>query len=63
MALHFLLINDHLELISYALKSSLNDSQPEIRLYASKCLDVIGHSINKYLLENSNYFNEYQISS
>jgi len=51
MGSRFLLINSHLYLISRAIELSINDQITQIKLYGAKCVDVIGHSINKYLLE------------
>ncbi|XP_055837462.1 HEAT repeat-containing protein 6 isoform X2 [Episyrphus balteatus] len=58
MAPHFSLLKDHLQFIAAALKSSLNDAQPDIRLYTAKCLDSLGHSMNTYLLEHGSPSNE-----
>lgn len=53
LAPHFLLLKDHLTLVAQALEISFRDSIPEIRLYAGRNLDVIGHSINTHLLTES----------
>ncbi|EAT38851.1 AAEL009289-PA [Aedes aegypti] len=50
MASHYSLLADHLLLVAAALKNSFNDAIPEIKLYAGRVLDLIGHAINTSLL-------------
>lgn len=44
-------MKQHLPLISEALKNGFDDN--ELILYAVRCLDVIGYSMNTYLLTNA----------
>lgn len=51
MGRQFILIADHLHLVSAALENVFNDGNSDIRLHTAKCLDVVGHSINTHLIE------------
>lgn len=54
MAPHYIWIKPHLLLIAEALERALLDEIPSVRLRAARCLDVVVHSINVYLLSQSN---------
>ncbi|XP_055629394.1 HEAT repeat-containing protein 6 [Toxorhynchites rutilus septentrionalis] len=50
MTSHYSLLADSLPLVAAALKNSFNDAIPEIKLYAGRVLDLLGHAINTSLL-------------
>ncbi|XP_058462636.1 HEAT repeat-containing protein 6 [Malaya genurostris] len=50
MTSHYSLLSDHLPLVSSALVKSFRDGVPEIRMYAGRVLDLLGHAINTSLL-------------
>lgn len=52
MTTNYLLLKDHLSLISKALCNALSDSMCDVRMYASRTLDSIGNSINNYLSQD-----------
>ncbi|KXJ81451.1 hypothetical protein RP20_CCG019819 [Aedes albopictus] len=47
---HYSLLADHLRLVADALRNAFNDTIPEIKLYAGRVLDLLGHAINTSLL-------------
>lgn len=53
MAPHYVWIKPHLILISQALEFAFLDDIASVRQRAARCLDVITHSINTYLLQQS----------
>lgn len=53
MAPHYIWIKPHLILISQALENAFLDDIPSVCQRAARCLDVITHSINAYLLSQS----------
>lgn len=53
MAPHFIWIKPHLILLSQALENTFLDDVASVRQRAARCLDVITHSINAYLLSQS----------
>lgn len=54
MAPHYVWIKPHLILIAEALERTLQDDIQTVRRRAARCLDVVVHSINAYLLSQSN---------
>ncbi|CAO1344760.1 unnamed protein product [Diamesa serratosioi] len=52
MTTNYLLLKDHLSLISKAICNALSDSVSDVRMYASRTLDSIGNSINNYLSQD-----------
>ena len=52
MTTNYLLLKDHLPIISKALINALSDSVSDVRMYASRSMDSIGNSINNYLSQD-----------
>ncbi|XP_038119587.1 HEAT repeat-containing protein 6 [Culex quinquefasciatus] len=50
MTSHYSLLVEHLPLVAQALQASFRDAIPEIKLYAGRVLDLLGHAINTSLL-------------
>uniref|UniRef100_A0A1Q3FXF7 HEAT repeat-containing protein 6 n=1 Tax=Culex tarsalis TaxID=7177 RepID=A0A1Q3FXF7_CULTA len=50
MTSHYSLLVGQLPLVAEALRASFRDAIPEIKLYAGRVLDLLGHSINTSLL-------------
>ncbi|XP_073834993.1 HEAT repeat-containing protein 6 isoform X2 [Musca autumnalis] len=53
MSLHFAMLQSHLPKISAVLQQAMNDSLPDVRLYAARCIDSCAFQINRQLLEFS----------
>lgn len=49
MTAHFLLLKANLKLVCTALNNTFKDPVPEVRMYATRVLDFLGHAINSYL--------------
>jgi HEAT repeat-containing protein 6 len=52
MSPHFHLLQHHLPFVAEALKKSFNDPSFDIKLYAGRVLDVLGHTMSNYLLDH-----------
>uniref|UniRef100_A0A182XYY6 DUF4042 domain-containing protein n=1 Tax=Anopheles stephensi TaxID=30069 RepID=A0A182XYY6_ANOST len=50
MASHYSLLADHLSVVAQALVNAFSDPLPEIKLYAGRLLDLLGHAIHTELL-------------
>uniref|UniRef100_A0A182Q6Z2 HEAT repeat-containing protein 6 n=1 Tax=Anopheles farauti TaxID=69004 RepID=A0A182Q6Z2_9DIPT len=50
MTAHYSLLADHLSLVAQALMNAFGDAQFEIKLYAGRLLDLLGHAIHTSLL-------------
>ncbi|XP_050073590.1 HEAT repeat-containing protein 6 [Anopheles maculipalpis] len=50
MASHYSLLVDHLPMVAEALVNAFGDPLPEIKLYAGRLLDLLGHAIHTELL-------------
>uniref|UniRef100_A0A182MKC1 HEAT repeat-containing protein 6 n=1 Tax=Anopheles culicifacies TaxID=139723 RepID=A0A182MKC1_9DIPT len=50
MTSHYSLLADHLPLVAQALINAFGDPLPEIKLYAGRLLDLLGHAIHTELL-------------
>uniref|UniRef100_A0A182WJ62 HEAT repeat-containing protein 6 n=1 Tax=Anopheles minimus TaxID=112268 RepID=A0A182WJ62_9DIPT len=50
MTSHYSLLADHLPLVAQALKNAFGDPLSEIKLYAGRLLDLLGHAIHTELL-------------
>lgn len=60
MTSHYLLVKSNLEFIGKALLNSFKDPVPDVRLYASRVLDLIGHSMNTYLSSQGEFEEQYR---
>uniref|UniRef100_A0A182PQC7 HEAT repeat-containing protein 6 n=1 Tax=Anopheles epiroticus TaxID=199890 RepID=A0A182PQC7_9DIPT len=54
MASHFSLLADHLPMVAQAVVNAFGDPLSEIKLYAGRLLDLLGHSIHTELLLQDN---------
>lgn len=53
MSNHYIWLKQWIKHTGEAIKISFNDPLEEIRLRAAKCLDILGNSMNTFLLSQS----------
>ncbi|XP_058974523.1 HEAT repeat-containing protein 6 isoform X2 [Musca domestica] len=53
MSSHFAMVKAHLPKISVVLQKSMNDSLPDVRLYAARCIDSCAFQISRQVMEST----------
>lgn len=51
MSRNFAIIRHHLDPILLALTATMNDNSVDVQVHAVKCIDVIGHFMNIFLVD------------